>query len=202
MSDAIYNDLLSEIIERRLTGESIMDIAGNLGVSRQYIYSLFTTLPRDKDRKPKHSSFSIAEQTAIVREYLNYMPTLLAFNCEGEARTALVNGTVQKLAQAHNCTEKEIMAVLHRMTSHHAAVAYTPYYSKLYAWRSQNSIGLGELSEIAKVSTARMREILRGWRHLPLDAAKRIKKASGLTIGEIYSDLIELDARERGEVRE
>ena len=68
MSDEKYKDLLSEIIERRLNGEPIMEIAGNLGVSRQYLYSLFATLPRDKDRKPKHSDFDIPTHARIVRQ--------------------------------------------------------------------------------------------------------------------------------------
>ena len=198
MSDEKYKDLLSEIIERRLNGEPIMEIAGNLGVSRQYLYSLFATLPRDKDRKPKHSDFDIPTQARIVREYLSFMPSLLSFNCEGEERNKLIKTAVGSLAKKYGCTDKDILQVLYRMTSHHASVAFTPYYSNLYAWRSQNSVGLNELSEIAKVSSLKMREILRGWRHLPLDAAKRIKKASGLTITQIYSDLIELDRRAGG----
>ena len=60
-------------------------------------------------------------------------------------------------------------------------------------------VSLQNLVEAVGTYRAKMRAILRGWAHMPLDLAMRIREYSGLSITEIYSDLIELDKELNGE---
>ena len=54
-------------------------------------------------------------------------------------------------------------------------------------------VSLQNLVESVGTYRAKMQAILRGWEHMPLNLALRIRDYSGLSITEIYSDLIELD---------
>ena len=102
------------------------------------------------------------------------------------------------MAADHNMTEEEIYVVLYRMTALHPAVAHFPYYSNIEKWKTRKIISLKNFAKAIRVPTQELNEILNGWRHMPLQTAQRIKEFSGLSLHEIYADLLEIE-KESGE---
>lgn len=185
---------ISEIVRRRLLGDPITEIAGDLGISRQYIYNVLSRLPKNDKAAKLDSSLSINEQFNIVIDYLDCFPFPQEIKkygrekCEKEAIMAVADG--------HNLDYETVYNALCRMTDYHPSVRHYPYYTNIERWKIQKAVSFKDFSEAVRCPQATLNAILKCWKHMPFDLALKIKAFSGLSIEEIYSDLLKLDETE------
>ena len=179
-----------EIVRLRLFGEPVSKIADDVHVSRQYIYIVLSKFPKKPDSSHiSATNLTASDELAIVIEYLHKLPTASSINkfgldnCAREA-VSLVSASLDVPAEV-------VYETLYKMTSRHASIEVSPYYRKVDEWRKRNAISLRQFADMIGIPKQRLREILIGWRHLPLEAAQKLSDASGLSIEEIYSDIIE-----------
>ena len=205
MSNPGKSERIQEIIRRRLYGEPVSSIAADIGISRTYIYSVLSLMP--KAEKPgmgeaEHSSFSPGEDFSLVMDYLSIYPSRQITKNFGKDQ--MDEAVIQKVAEMNNVSVAQVKAALHRVTAPHPMVSDFPLYSRVGKWKRDNLVSMRELAGYADVSVQKMNLILKGMAHMPLETAKRIKKRSGLSIYEIYYDLIEIEreqeSREEPEV--
>lgn len=190
------NEKIQEIARRRLLGEAVASIAADLGISRAYIYTVLGKFPKGNSNEDLDSHLSPAKEFEVVMDYLNRYPAADVVRKYG--RSTVIKELVAALAEDHKLSEDEVYIVLYRMTALHPAVSHFPYYSNIEKWKTRKIIPLKTFAKEIKVPTQELNEILNGWRHMPLSTAERIKQFSGLTLHEIYSDLLEID-RENGD---
>lgn len=191
VSPANASNKLDIIVERRLVGDPISEIAHDLGISRQYIYKLFENLPREKKHMKFTEEIPLDIEKAVVIDYITAIPPASYIKTNGLEQ--FESSYVARLAEKYDLAPSAVKSILYKMTEHHPMIVKSPYYTELFKWRSKNAVSLSRLAGYAGCSIPDMRDILRGWKHLSLTAARGIKKHSGLTISEIYSDLIRLD---------
>lgn len=188
-----YNskEKVCEIVKRRLCGEPVTSIANDIGVSRQYIYMVLSKFPKHTSKSGIRQSMPIEEEYDIIMEYMDMLPQAAAIDKYGLNNCA--REVVSIIAHNRGLTIDDVYNVLYHMTDLHPTIKMSPYYTKLENWRVRNSISLKSLSDMTGIPTQRLREILRGWQHLPLAAAAKIAAHSGLTVEDIYSDIIALE---------
>ena len=196
MTNTNVPNKIDEIISGRLCGEPVTSIANRLGLSRQYIYTIIGRLPKGTFKVPKGYSLTREQEKNIVLDFLDRIPSASYIKKHGNEECS--QAIVSNIAKTYGLSEKEVLAALHKVTDHHPTITESPFYSAIFKWRSEQAVSLTELAEYANCSVPKMRDILRGWYHLPLSAALGIKKHSGLTLSEIYSDLIRLDQNSEG----
>lgn len=184
---------ISEMVTRRLKGESVSDIANDLGVSRQYVYSVLSKIPKGDYASINVPRLPLSQERKIVMSYLELVPRPSYLKKYGSER--FLAESVRILSSDFSQPEEVIKATLYRVTAYHPSVADSPYYATLQKWRASNAVNLNELASYGGISVARMRDILRGWRHMPLSVALGISEHTGLTVEEIYGDLLKLDAK-------
>lgn len=188
------NSKISEIIRGRLTGKPVTKISQDTGVSRQYIYGILSRLPRDSAAIPERPAFPVEVQYDLVMEYLRRS----SGNMAAEEQKALA----EKIAGERGLAPEAVYKTLCRLTSRHTAIAHYPYYSNIERWERDHMISLQSFIEGVGSYRAKLYGILRGWDHMPLELARRIQEYSGLSITEIYADLIALDKEARIEESE
>lgn len=181
------------MVERRMNGDSIQEIAADLGVSRQYIYRVFEPIPRRPDGFTESDLPDLppATECEVVQQYLRSIPAASYIRRHG--LNDFTEKTVKDLAGRYSCSEEQIMNALYKMRDHHPPIVPSPKYPALYRWRMEHSTTISEFAAIAGCSPLTMREILLGWKHLPLENALRIKEHTGLTIEQIYAGFLDSD---------
>jgi len=187
-------DRTREIIRRRLRGEPVALISADMGLSRTYIYSLLSKLPkREKMEKnaAESKNVSMAEEFQIVMDYLERYPTRKKVMEFGKNRIETL--TIHSVAETHGLSEGQVTEILCRTTALHPMVSYYPLYRCIEKWKRDNLISMRDLASIAGVTAQEMGNILNGLAHMPLKTARRIQKKSGLRISEIYMNLLEID---------
>ena len=189
------NEKIQEIIRRRLLGEAVASIAADLGISRAYIYSILGYYPKNNKNSDLDSDLSPVDEYAIAMEYLTCYPAADVVKKHG--RQTVIENLVQAIAEERGLSKEQVYTVLYRMTTLHPAVAHFPYYSNIEKWKTRKIIPLKAFATAVKVPAQELNAILNGWKHMPLSLAKRIRSFSGLSLHEIYSDLLEID-RENG----
>lgn len=188
------SERVQEIVRRRLGGEPVSLIAKDMGVSRTYIYSVLSLIPKEKDPREKaqeKTNYPNGKDLDIVMDYLVLHPPQHRMIEYGKTGTDEL--VIQKIAQMHDLPAEQVSAALYRVTALHPMVEHYPLYSRIDQWKADNLVSMRELADTARISVQKMNLILKGLEHLPLETAKRIQKASGLSLYEIYYDLIELD---------
>ena len=163
MSKFSRPERVQEIVRRRLGGEPVSLIAEDMGVSRTYIYSVLSQMPKEKKPPGK------------------------------EKKKANFSGSIQRIALMHDLPEEQISEILYRVAARHPMVAHFPLYSRIDQWKTDNLISMRELADITHIPVQKMNHILKGLAHMPLETAMRVQEVSGLSLYEIYYDLIELD---------
>ena len=176
-----------------MKGEPVTAIAADMGLSRAYIYNILSRLPKAKDScdKKKTSSLLPSEELKIVMDYLEAYPSQKKVEELGKDRIDEI--LTRTVAEMHDLPVDQVSDLLCRTTAHHPMVSHFPLYSSIEKWKTDNLITLRELANSAGMTVQGMNQILNGFRHMPLETARRIKKRSGLSLQEIYLDLLELD---------
>lgn len=188
------SERIQEIVRRRLYGEPVSSIASDIGISRAYIYSVLSLIPKAKETETsvaERISVSPREQLEIVMDYLSIYPSRQITKELG--REQMDEAVIEKVAEMHNVPVLQVKAALHRVTAPHPMVSSFPLYSRIGKWKKDNLITMRELAQYAEVPVQRMNLILNGMAHMPLETAMRIQLKSGLSIYDIYYDLIEIE---------
>ena len=183
-----------EIVRRRLGGEPVSLIAEDMGVSRTYIYSVLSQMPKEKKppgKEKKKANFSGSQDLEIVMDYLALNPSQRRMTEFGKTGTDEL--VIQRIALMHDLPEEQISEILYRVAARHPMVAHFPLYSRIDQWKTDNLISMRELADITHTPVQKMNHILKGLAHMPLETAMRVQDVSGLSLYEIYYDLIELD---------
>ena len=194
MANYRNHDRIREIVQRRLRGEPVAIISADMGISRTYIYSLLSKLPKgEKTEKNAAGSknISMAEELQIVMDYLECYPSRKKVMEFGKSRIERI--IIQSVAETHGLSEEKVTEVLCQTTALHPMVSYYPLYRCIEKWKRDNLISMRELAGIAGMTVQEMSNILNGLSHMPLKAARRIQRRSGLRISEIYMDLLEIE---------
>ena len=181
----VPNGNISRIVYGRLTGEPVAEISRKTGVSRQYIYNVISRLPKDNAEIPAQQQFPVRLEYHLVMEYLQRCSREMA----GDEQKMLV----REIAADFGLDTDDVYKTLCRLTVRHPSIEHYPFYSNIEKWERDHMVSLQNLVESVGTYRAKMQAILRGWEHMPLNLALRIRDYSGLSITEIYSDLIELD---------
>ena len=187
----VPNSNVSKIVYGRLTGEPVSEISKETGVSRQYIYNVISRLPKDNAEIPARPLFPVKLEYHLVMEYLQ--------RCSREMTEDEQQMLIENISRDYGLDAEPVYKTLCRLTVRHPSIEHYPYYSNIEKWERDHMVSLQNLVESIGTYRAKMRAILRGWEHMPLDLAVRIRDYSGLSITEIYSDLIELDKELSGE---
>ena len=186
---------IREIVHRRLRGDPVALISTDMGLSRTYIYSLLSRLPKTKNVNPAQyktsSEVPTAEEFQIVMDYLELYPSRKKVKELGKSRTDEI--VTRAVAEKHGISAVQVTKVLCRVTTPHPMVARFPLYSGVEKWKRDNFVTMQDLSASAGVTVKGLSRILNGLDHLPLGTARRIQMRSGLSLYEIYMDLLELE---------
>ena len=188
---------IREIIRKRLRGEPIASISAEMGISRSYIYSLLSRLPKTENLgKPKAETYPViqfSKEIQIVMDYLEYYPSQK--KREEYGKKSVDEIVIRTVADMHNLPEEQVTDILCRVTDLHPMISHFPLYSNIEKWKTNNLITMRQLADAAGISIQGMNRILSGMNHMPLETARKIQRKSGLSLYEIYSDLIEQDKR-------
>lgn len=186
---------IREIVRRRLRGEPISLISADMGLSRTYIYSLLARLPKEKgagqEKNKTSSPVPTTEEFQVVMDYLERYPSRKQVKENGKKRTDEI--VIHDVAEKHELSEDQVRAILCRVTTLHPMVSRFPLYSGVEKWKRDNLVTMQDLSSAAGVTVQGLSRILNGLDHLPLETARRIQTRSGLSLYEIYMDLLELE---------
>lgn len=169
-------------------------IAADMGLSRTYIYSVLSRLPKTRapsKNKMWDQSIQPSEEIRLVMDYLEAYPTQKKVKEFGKDR--IDEMLTEMVAEKHGLPVDQVLELLCRTTAHHPMVSHFPLYSSIERWKTDNLVTMRELASSAGMTVQGMNQILNGFRHMPLKTAKRIKKRSGLSLYEIYLDLLKLD---------
>ena len=191
---------ISEIISRRLDGEAITKIANDLGVSRQYIHSIISCFPKGDFQFSNGLEFNLERKELfhkIALEYFFLLPSRLVIKRDGLDKYS--DEAIHLVSLKNNIDEAQIRDIFYRISNHHPPIHDTPYYRNIVDWQKYNGIGLLNLSNMTNIPSGALHSIFKGWTHMPLRTARKIQRCSGLTIAEIYSDLLKIDEEENSE---
>lgn len=191
---AASNGNISEIVRRRLIGEPVTKISQDTGISRQYVYGVLSRLPRDSAEIPERPLFPLNLQHDLVMEYLQRGSR----NMTAEEQKKLAD----QIADGKGLDPDAVYKTLCRLTTRHPTISHYPYYSNIEKWERDHMISLQNLVDAVGSYRAKLYGILHGWDHMPLELARRIQNYSGLSITEIYSDLIAIDEGQKCEQAE
>ena len=169
-------------------------ISQDTGVSRQYIYGVLSRLPKDNAEIPEQPLFPAEIQYDLVMEYLRHWSA----GADGEEQHELI----RKIAGKNDFDPEAVRKTLCRLTFRHPTIGHYPCYSNIEKWERDHLVSLQSLIDAVGSYRARFVRILLGWEHMPLDLARRIQEYTGLSITEIYADLIRLDKEGRIEEKE
>ncbi len=184
---------IEEIVRRRLRGEPISLVSADMGLSSAYIYSLLSKLPKIRSECPKKSKptdkFLPEEEFRIVIDYLEHYPSQKRVAELGKDRTDEI--VMQAVAEMHGLSVEQVSDTLFYVSMLHPKVTRFPLYSRIEKWKNDNLITMRELSELVGTTPQSISKILNGLEHMPLEIAQRIQAKSGLSLYEIYMDLLE-----------
>ena len=185
---------IKEIVRRRLHGEPVASIATDMGLSRTYIYNILSRLPKAREssmREKERLFIPPSEEFQLVMDYLEAYPSQKKVEEFGKDR--IDEMLTEMVAEKHGLSADQVSELLRRTTAHHPMVSHFPLYSSIERWKTDNLITMRELASSAGMSVQGMNQVLNGFRHMSLETARRIQKKSGLSLYEIYLDLLELD---------
>ena len=97
---------VQEIVRRRICGEPVSLIAEDLGVSRTYIYSVLSLMPKEREplgKTKKTATFSSAQDLDIVMDYLVLRSSQHRMTAFGKTGTDEL--VIQRIAQMHDLPE-------------------------------------------------------------------------------------------------
>jgi len=194
MANYSNSNKIQEIIRRRLSGEPVTLIAADMGLSRTYIYNVLSRLPKTRElskNEMRDQSIQPSEEIRLVMDYLEAYPSKKKVKELGKDR--IDEMLTEMVAEKHGLPIDQVTELLYRTTAHHPMVSHFPLYSSIERWKTENLITMRELASSAGMSAQGMNQILNGFQHMPLETARRIQKKSGLSLYEIYLDLLELD---------
>lgn len=160
-------------------------ISQDTGVSRQYIYGVLARLPRDDVEIPERPLFPVEVQCDLAMEYLRHCSA----GTDGEEQEKII----QKIAAERGFDPEAVRKTLCRLTFRHPTIGHYPCYSNIEKWERDHMVSMQSLIDAVGSYRAKFVRILRGWDHMPLDMARRIQEYSGLSITEIYADLIRFE---------
>ena len=107
-----------EIVRRRLGGEPVSLIAEDMGVSRTYIYSVLSQMPKEKKppgKEKKKANFSGSQDLEIVMDYLALNPSQRRMTEFGKTGTDEL--VIQRIALMHDLPEEQISEILYRVAA-------------------------------------------------------------------------------------
>lgn len=194
---------IKEIVCRRLHGEPVASIAADMGLSRTYIYNVLSRLPKTRElskNEMRDQSIQPSEEIRLVMDYLEAYPTQKKVKEFGKDR--IDEMLTEMVAEKHGLPVDQVLELLCRTTAHHPMVSHFPLYSSIERWKTDNLITMRELASSAGMSVQGMNQVLNGFRHMSLETARRIQKKSGLSLYEIYLDLLELDKERQNRDRQ
>ena len=164
----------------KLRGFSGPRIAEELGRSRQTIYGYLNTLPP----QGKISSLQTAISCDVDEETACQM-----FHLYNQGKT------VVEICEELSCTEDEIINVFTFIKAQHrngiSGSKYKCWHPTVRDWIEQTGTTYKDFSDKLGIYSETLWSMLYGKRYLTLDIAKKIKRITGLTIKEIYSEFYE-----------
>lgn len=197
----MMNSKVAEIVRSRLMGNSVAKIAEDIGVSRQYVYNVLDRLPRNDNlslvQRTGEPALTAAEEFNVVMEYLDRIPASQGY--KGKFEPAGVDAAVKETAASLGLDRELIYKTLWRVTSYHPAVFDYPYYSNIERWKKRRLIPMQSFARQTGYSNAKLNAVLKCWEHMPLSMAEKIRDVTGLSINEIYQDLLILDTERENE---
>ena len=185
-------------IKRRLAGDSVIDIARDMNVTRQSIYFFFSGFPKPTSGEDQ-VLFSVSEDMAfqICMFYYSCLPK--RGKKVRDHWDEIMENAVRQTAEMFLLSEEKVRSVLYRLTEYHFPVKSTPHYNAIESWRRRENISLTELARISGCGKQQLRSILRGEQPLPERNAKLIAKHSGLSENDIYADIIRVECYQEPE---
>ena len=176
------------VMERLSKGEPISHISREEGVPMSYIRNFFRKAPHTRRREEADAPL-FSKWLLNIRLYY-YATSPRPDNCEKQDYEKLAALAIQDLSKSSKLSEAECLDIFNRAAERSPKIEKTPFYSSIQKWREEHSVSLRTLASHGNCTVKRMKYILRGWSHMPLDVALKISQCSGLTIAEIYSDLL------------
>ena len=197
----MMNSKVAEIVRSRLMGNSVAKIAEDLGVSRQYVYNVLDRLPRNNHlslaQRTREPALTAVEEYNVVMEYLSRIPATQGY--KGKFEPDGVETAVKETAASMGIDRELIYKTLWRVTSYHPTVFDYPYYSNIERWKKRRLIPMQSFARQTGYSNTRLNAVLKCWEHMPLSMAEKIRDVTGLSLREIYQDLLILDAERENE---
>ena len=189
-------DNIQQIIRKRLLGLPVATIAKEQGVSKTYVYNVLNKLPKGESVARIDTTISPDTEFRLIMDYLHCYPP--AQVVREHTKEFVENELIKAIAEQYKIGTNEVSMVLYRLTSLHPPVCKFPYYSNIERWKTREIISFRDFAGSVGLTVQELKEILQGWKHMPLNTAKKIRDFTGLTLYEIYFDLLELDREERG----
>ena len=146
---------------------------------------------REHTRRREEADVPLFSKWLLNIHLYNYATSPRPDNCEKQEYEQLAALAIQDLSKSSKLSEAECIEILNRAAECNPKIEKTPFYSSIQKWREKNAVSLRTLASHGNCTIKQMKYILRGWSHMPLDVALRISQCSGLTIAEIYSDLLQ-----------
>lgn len=185
------------VIRARLEGVPVKTIANNLGISRSYVYAILGVLPKSDGSEILDTHLPLDKQYEVAAAYVSKYSQWQKNRKKGQTQKDEVEiALIEEVSNELQVPKEEIYAVLYRMTTLHPSALEFPLYSNIEKWKTRKILSVRGISKCIGIPTQELTEILHGWRHLPLKYAQKLKRVSGLTIREIYADLLRIDEEE------
>ena len=178
-----------EILQMRLSGHSIVEIANKFGVSRQTIYELISNLPRRKDfpNGDKLKDMEIPDDLAIQ-----------------VCIQALDRDDVTLISKVNDISRDVIYECFFRVTDRSRSYSSSgkncryPGFKNVTAWRRAKNMSLTEMAEKIgkkwKVSYVNLADYFYLMYHMPYEVAESICDITGMTMTEMVSSLFQPDS--------
>lgn len=161
------------ICKQRLQGISIIEISDSLNLSRQCIYNVLKKFPKDTAETP---CYAMPYESAV------------------EACDLFLHGqSVPQIAETIGEPENDIYSVFYALT---AKRVRTPTntgkgYPAIIDWLKSHGGSTDILAGICQLQREQLWKMLSGRVFMPYDVAIKIKDYTGLTLNEIYDNVLE-----------
>lgn len=181
-----------KILEWRLRGEKINVIADRLHLSKQSIHQRMKLFPSPKGIITK-TPFTFEQEYAMVVTYFGMIENKSKFrngNRDVLAKQLILQ--MHQMDEFKNYDVRDIYNTLSRMATHRPQTNIDQYvfYPNINQWCILYGLSLADLCRITGEKQAVVKDTLAGVEHMSLSMAKKIKKASNMSLYDIYYPIV------------
>ncbi len=163
-------------MKMRMEGYSIRDIAEKLDCSHQtvasYIHQVCDAEPTPDSGEVPYHNLSEKEVTALAKAIERN------------------NGKISGVCRDADLDEDTVRRCYAYILAHRPGLCRGKMYPNVHAWMKKRMYTLTRMSKELGISKHIITNVLRGYTHMPLAFAERLKSLTGLSLREIYSEHI------------